>query len=106
MSGKGEDYETCSYEEVVNMTYLEEWALKDWDYFSSLLGATEALKASTLRLPVVGGAKAMGSSICLLLLKVGDLNSLVSELGNIRVKDCALLHQWKDLLSTIAVMQE
>ncbi|XP_041021957.1 QWRF motif-containing protein 9-like isoform X3 [Juglans microcarpa x Juglans regia] len=57
MSGKGEDYETCSYEEVVNMTYLEEWALKDWDYFSSLLGATEALKASTLRLPVVGGAK-------------------------------------------------
>lgn len=41
----------------VQMTYLEEWALMDWDYLSSLLGATEALKASTLRLPVVGRAK-------------------------------------------------
>jgi hypothetical protein len=39
------------------MTYLEEWGLVDQDYCSSLSGATEALKASTLRLPVVAGAK-------------------------------------------------
>ncbi|XP_042989294.1 QWRF motif-containing protein 2-like isoform X2 [Carya illinoinensis] len=105
------------------MTYLEEWALMDWDYSSSLSGATEALKASTLRLPVVGGAKAdvqnvkdaicsavdvmqaMASSICLLLSKVGDVNSLVAELAKISVKERALLHQGNDLLSTIAAMQ-
>ncbi|KAF8377631.1 hypothetical protein HHK36_031013 [Tetracentron sinense] len=70
------------------MTYLEEWALLDRDHSSSLLGAIEALKASTLRLPVVGGARAdiqnvkdvvgsavdvmqaMASSICSLLSKV------------------------------------
>lgn len=34
------------------MPYLEEWALLDEDHSSSLLGATEALRASTLRLPV------------------------------------------------------
>lgn len=34
------------------MPYLEEWALLDKDHYSSLLGATEALRASTLRLPV------------------------------------------------------
>ncbi|KAG2699026.1 hypothetical protein I3843_07G173500 [Carya illinoinensis] len=106
-----------------HMTYLEEWALMDWDYSSSLSGATEALKASTLRLPVVGGAKAdvqnvkdaicsavdvmqaMASSICLLLSKVGDVNSLVAELAKISVKERALLHQGNDLLSTIAAMQ-
>lgn len=41
----------------MQMTYLEEWPLTDRDYSSSLSGATEALRASTLRLPVVGGAK-------------------------------------------------
>lgn len=39
------------------MTYLEDWALLDRGYSSSLSGAIEALKASTLRLPVVSGAK-------------------------------------------------
>ena len=41
----------------MQMTYLEEWPLTDHDYSSSLSGATEALRASTLHLPVVGGAK-------------------------------------------------
>ncbi|MED6174460.1 hypothetical protein PIB30_069216 [Stylosanthes scabra] len=35
------------------ISYLEEWAHLDRDHSNSLLGATEALKASTLRLPVV-----------------------------------------------------
>uniref|UniRef100_A0A2N9E9Y7 Uncharacterized protein n=1 Tax=Fagus sylvatica TaxID=28930 RepID=A0A2N9E9Y7_FAGSY len=107
----------------MQMTYLEEWALIDWDYSSSLSGATEALRASTLRLPVVGGAKAdiqnvkdaicsavdvmqaMASSICLLLSKVGNVNSLVDELANLSAKERALLDHCKDLLSTIAAMQ-
>ena len=38
----------------MQITYLEDWALLDRDHSNSLLGATEALKASTLRLPVVG----------------------------------------------------
>ncbi|XWS39879.1 hypothetical protein CRYUN_Cryun18bG0092300 [Craigia yunnanensis] len=36
------------------IAHLEAWALLDRDHSSSLLGATEALKASTLRLPIVG----------------------------------------------------
>ncbi|ESR46863.1 QWRF motif-containing protein 2 [Citrus sinensis] len=105
------------------MTFLEESALMDRDYSSSLLGAIEALRASTLRLPVVGGARAdfqnvkdaissavdvmqaMASSICLLLSKAGEVNSLVSELSNVSAKEHALLGQCKDLLSTIAAMQ-
>lgn len=39
------------------MVYLEEWSLLDRDYTGSLSGAIEALRASTLRLPVIGGAK-------------------------------------------------
>ncbi|KAK7842705.1 QWRF motif-containing protein 2 [Quercus suber] len=105
------------------MTYLEEWPLTDRDYSSSLSGATEALRASTLRLPVVGGAKAdiqnvkdaicsavdvmqaMASSICLLSSKVGNVNSLVAELSKLSVKERALLDHCKDLLSTNAAMQ-
>ena len=50
-----EFYSNCVQQ--MQMTYLEEWPLTDRDYSSSLSGATEALRASTLRLPVVGGAK-------------------------------------------------
>ncbi|KAK2660150.1 hypothetical protein Ddye_006683 [Dipteronia dyeriana] len=105
------------------MMYLEESALMDRDYSNSLLGAIEALRASTLRLPVVGGARAdvqnvqeaissavdvmqaMASSICLLLSKAGEANSLVSELAKVSSKEHALLGQCKDLLSTVAAMQ-
>lgn len=38
------------------MTCMEEWSLLERDHSSSLLGATEALRASTLRLPIVGSA--------------------------------------------------
>ncbi|XP_043710762.1 QWRF motif-containing protein 2-like [Telopea speciosissima] len=105
------------------MTYLEEWALLDRDHSSSLSGAIEALKASTLRLPVVGGAKAdiqnvkdavgsavdvmqaMASSICSLLSKVEAVNSLAAELANVTAQERALLDQCKDLLSTLAALQ-
>ncbi|KAB1204030.1 QWRF motif-containing protein 2 [Morella rubra] len=105
------------------MTHLEEWALMDQDYSNSLSGVIEALKASTLRLPVVSGAKAdvqnvkdaicsaldvmqsMGSSIRLLVSKVADANSSVAELANTSAKERAMLHQCKEFLSTIAAMQ-
>ncbi|KAL7109137.1 hypothetical protein ACP275_06G156500 [Erythranthe tilingii] len=38
------------------MNFLEDWASFDKDHSVSLLGATESLRASTLRLPVIGGA--------------------------------------------------
>ncbi|XP_042494592.1 QWRF motif-containing protein 2-like [Macadamia integrifolia] len=105
------------------MTYLEEWALLDRDHSSSVSGAIEALKASTLRLPVVGGAKAdiqnvkdavgsavdvmqaMASSICSLLSKVEEVNYLAAELANLTAQERALLDQCRDLLSTLAALQ-
>lgn len=42
---------------TMQLFYLDEWALLDRDHSNSLSGATEALKASTLRLPVIGGAR-------------------------------------------------
>ncbi|KAA8537840.1 hypothetical protein F0562_027580 [Nyssa sinensis] len=103
--------------------YLDDWDLVDRDHSSSLSGAIEALEASTLRLPVVGGARAdtqnvkdavcsavdmmqaMASSICSLLPKVEQMNSLVSELANLTVKERALLDQCKDILSTLTALQ-
>lgn len=102
---------------------LEDWASFDKDHSISLLGAIEALKASTLRLPVVGGAiadiqslkeaigstvdvmQSMASSICSLLPKVDEVNSLVIELAKMNAKERALLEQCKDFLAIIAAMQ-
>ncbi|XP_024451697.2 QWRF motif-containing protein 2 isoform X2 [Populus trichocarpa] len=105
------------------MLCLEELALIDQDYSRSLSGAIEALQASTLRLPIVDGARAdvqnlkdaicsavdvmqaMASSICLLISKVGEVNSLVAELEKLTQKERNRLYQCKDLLSTIAALQ-
>ncbi|XP_047966658.1 QWRF motif-containing protein 2-like isoform X1 [Salvia hispanica] len=105
------------------MTLLEEWASMEGDHSDSLLGAIESLKASTLRLPVVGGATAnvlglkdaigsafdvmhgMASSICLLLTVVEEVNTLVTELAQVTAKEQALLEQCTDLISSLAAMQ-
>ncbi|XP_022988707.1 QWRF motif-containing protein 2 [Cucurbita maxima] len=105
------------------ISYLEEWALLDRDHSSSMLGATEALKASTLRLPVVGKSiadiqnlkdavgsavdvmQAMASSICSLSSKVEETNSVVAELVKVTAKERILLQQCEDFLSTLAAMQ-
>ncbi|KAA8536267.1 hypothetical protein F0562_028745 [Nyssa sinensis] len=102
---------------------LEDWASLDKDHSVSLPGAIAALKASTLRLPVVGGAiadiqsvkdairsaadvmQAMASSIYSLLSKVEDVNALVAELAKVTAKERALLEQCKDFLSMLAAMQ-
>ncbi|XP_021759521.1 protein SNOWY COTYLEDON 3-like [Chenopodium quinoa] len=105
------------------MLYLEDWALMVKDHCSSLSGAIESLEASTIRLPLVGGAKgdiqdlkeaicsaadvmhAMASSICSLLEKVEDVNSLVAEVASITVKEQSFLNECKDILSMLAAMQ-
>lgn len=105
------------------VTCLEEWASLDKDHSISLIGAIEALKASTLRLPVGGGAiadiqsmkdavgsaldvmQAMASSICSLLSKVEEVNSLVMELAKVTAKERALLGHCTDFLSMVAAMQ-
>ncbi|XP_030466563.1 QWRF motif-containing protein 2-like isoform X2 [Syzygium oleosum] len=103
--------------------YLEEWASMDQDYSNSLSGANEALKASTLRLPVIGGARVdirkvknaissavevmqtMASSICLFSSEVGDVYNLMAELARVSSQEHAVLDQCRDLLSMIAAMQ-
>ncbi|KAL0376058.1 UNVERIFIED_CONTAM: QWRF motif-containing protein 2 [Sesamum calycinum] len=105
------------------MTLLEDWALLEKDHSTSLLGAIESLKASTLRLPVVGGAiadaqslkdaigsavdvmQAMGSSLCSLLPVVEELNSLVTELAKTAAKERASLEQCTDFISLLAAIQ-
>ncbi|KAL3515358.1 hypothetical protein ACH5RR_022260 [Cinchona calisaya] len=105
------------------VTCLEDWASLDKDHLISLLGAIESLKASTLRLPVGGGAivdiqslkeaissavdmmQAMASSIRLLLPKVDEVNSLVIELAKVISKERHLLEQCKDFLVVVGAMQ-
>lgn len=42
---------------MTQITYLDEWSLMDSEHSNSLCGVVEALKATTLRLPIVHGAK-------------------------------------------------
>ncbi|XP_020580229.1 QWRF motif-containing protein 2-like [Phalaenopsis equestris] len=104
------------------MVYLEETSLLDREHSSSLAGAIESLKASTLRLPVVSGARAnlqevknavgsavnmlqaMGASMHSLMSKVQDTSSLVSELAKVAAKEQALLDQSRNLLTTVAAL--
>ncbi|KAL9242202.1 hypothetical protein vseg_016223 [Gypsophila vaccaria] len=106
-----------------HMAYLEDWALLDGDHSSSLNGAIEDLEASTLRLPVTGGAKAdidslkaaissaadvmqvMGSSICSLLPKAEEMSGLVSELAELAGHERAMLSECDTCLSSSAALQ-
>ncbi|KAF2615208.1 hypothetical protein F2Q70_00013680 [Brassica cretica] len=105
------------------MGYLEEWSLLDRDHTSSLSGATQALKASTLRLPIVGKTvvdikdlkhavssavdvmQAMSSSIFSLTLKVDEMNSVMVETVNVTAKEKVLLERCQGFLSRVAAMQ-
>ncbi|KAJ0232154.1 Protein SNOWY COTYLEDON 3 [Hirschfeldia incana] len=105
------------------MGYLEEWSLLDSDHSDSVLGATEALKASTLRLPIIGKAvvdvlelkhaissavdvmHAMASSIFSLTSKVDEMNSVMAEMVNITAQEKLLLEQCQGFLSIVAAMQ-
>ncbi|KAE8669190.1 QWRF motif-containing protein 8 [Hibiscus syriacus] len=107
----------------VMMEYLNSWALLERDHVSSLAGALEDLEASTLLLPVTGGARAdieslkaaissavdvmqaMGSSICYLLSKVEGINNFVSELAAIATLEKNMLDQCEALMASTAAMQ-
>ncbi|CAH9053805.1 unnamed protein product [Cuscuta europaea] len=102
---------------------LESWGHIDEEHCSSLSAAICALEASTIRLPVVDGARAdiqkikeaicstvdvmqaMASSICSLLPKVEHTNALVNELSNTASLECASLDKCKELLSMVAAIQ-
>lgn len=51
------DLTIASFVFMMQMDYLDHWAELQTDHSTSLSGAIEALRASTLRLPVTGGAK-------------------------------------------------
>jgi len=105
------------------IAYLEQWPTLERDNSISLFGATEALKASTLRLPVTSGAKVdaialknavssavdvmqgLGSSVCCMLSKVTDRESLVSELSVIAGQEKVMLDECRELLATAAKLQ-
>ncbi|OAP14528.1 QWRF2 [Arabidopsis thaliana] len=105
------------------MGFLEEWSLLDRDHSSSLSGATESLKASTLRLPIVGKTvvdiqdlkhavssavdvmQAMSSSIFSLTSKVDEMNSVMVETVNVTAKEKVLLERCQGCLSRVAAMQ-
>ncbi|KAL4272860.1 hypothetical protein GQ457_13G007100 [Hibiscus cannabinus] len=104
------------------MAYLEAWAVLDNDMSGSLLGATEALKACTLLLPIgkalidirsledaIGSAvdvmQAMTSSISSLSPKVEEMSSLMDELVDVSANEKVLLQQCKNLLSMLAANQ-
>ncbi|KAL6531760.1 hypothetical protein OROMI_028123 [Orobanche minor] len=105
------------------MSSLEDWASLEKDHSVSLVGAIEAIKASTVRLPVVGGAtanlqslkdatgsavdvmQATASSIYSLLPTVEETNSLVTELAKVTARERALLEQCTDTISLLAAMQ-
>ncbi|KAL5840105.1 hypothetical protein ACOSQ3_012771 [Xanthoceras sorbifolium] len=102
---------------------LDDWASLEIEHISSLSGVVEDLEASTLRVPLNGGAKAdieslksavcsavdvmqaMGSSICSLLSRVEEMNSWVSEIAVIAAQEKILLDECEGLLASTATMQ-
>ncbi|KAL3340368.1 hypothetical protein AABB24_028817 [Solanum stoloniferum] len=102
---------------------LENWSMIDGDHCNSLSGTICALEASTIRLPVVEGARAevqnvkdaissavdvmqaMGSSMYSLLPKVEQVDSMVCELADVVASERALLDQCRDILSSMTALQ-
>ncbi|XP_068650815.1 AUGMIN subunit 8-like [Aristolochia californica] len=108
---------------IEQITYLDDWDVMDREHSMSLAGATEALEACTLHLPVTDGARAdvqmvkdsissavdvmqaMGSSMYHLLSRVEEMNSLVSELATVAALERVMLDECGDLLASTAAMQ-
>ncbi|KAK8962547.1 hypothetical protein KSP40_PGU014600 [Platanthera guangdongensis] len=70
------------------MVYLEDYSVLDREHSNSLSGAIEALKATTLRLPVVGGARAdlqevnaaVGSALGVMQAMGASIYSILSKI--------------------------
>ncbi|KAI3446721.1 hypothetical protein Pfo_003386 [Paulownia fortunei] len=105
------------------LTCLDEWASIERDHVNSLTWAIQDLQASTIRIPVTGGARgdietvkaavcsavdvmqAMGSSLCSILSKVEGMNSLVSELADVAAQERAMLDECEYVLGSTAALQ-
>uniref|UniRef100_A0A0A9AHP5 AUGMIN subunit 8 n=1 Tax=Arundo donax TaxID=35708 RepID=A0A0A9AHP5_ARUDO len=105
------------------ITYLEQWPGLEEENSSTLVEVIEALKTSTLRLPVTSGAQAdavavknaissavdvmqaLSSSICYLQSKVEDRTSLVSELSVMTRQEKLALDECRELLASAAKLQ-
>ncbi|XP_057417477.1 AUGMIN subunit 8-like isoform X2 [Lotus japonicus] len=112
-------------ESILNdqMTYLDDWAVIETDHVDALSGAIEDLEASTLRLPLTGGAKAdsehlkaaicsavdvmqaTGSAIYPFLSRVKDMNNLVSEVAVVSAHEKAMLEECEAQLTVATAMQ-
>ncbi|KAI0503601.1 hypothetical protein KFK09_014535 [Dendrobium nobile] len=104
------------------IVHLENWSTLDEGHEISFKGAIDALKASTLRLPVIGGAKvdikevkdalnsalgvlqSMMVSVSSLLSKVEGISSLVSEFGKLAANEEAFLNHCRDLISIVEAL--
>ncbi|GMH23287.1 hypothetical protein Nepgr_025130 [Nepenthes gracilis] len=105
------------------LAYLEDWDLLERDHSTCLAGVIKDLEASTLRLPVTGGAKAdeeslkvaissavdvmqtIESSICSVFTKVEGMNCLVSRLAEQAAQERSMLDEHEALLASMAAMQ-
>uniref|UniRef100_A0A7N0V7G6 AUGMIN subunit 8 n=1 Tax=Kalanchoe fedtschenkoi TaxID=63787 RepID=A0A7N0V7G6_KALFE len=105
------------------LSYLDDWKSLEKDHSLSLAGVIEDLEATTLRLPLTGGARAdaeslkvaigsamdvmqsMGPSVITLLSRVEGVNSLVSRLADLAVQERAVLDECEALLALNASMQ-
>ncbi|THU59998.1 hypothetical protein C4D60_Mb07t07990 [Musa balbisiana] len=105
------------------VAYLDCWTQLEREYDSSFSESIEVFKASTLYLPVSRGARAdvfavknavssavdvmqaMGLSVCYLLSKVKNTQSMISELSVVSAKEMAMLAECRELLTSVATMQ-
>lgn len=105
------------------MPYLNDWALIERDHACAVSGAIKDLQASTLRLPVTGGARAdietlraavcsavdvmqtIGASMGSVLSKMEGMNCLVSELADVAAQERAMLDECEALLAATGAMQ-
>ncbi|KAL7002893.1 hypothetical protein U1Q18_004051 [Sarracenia purpurea var. burkii] len=81
------------------ITCLEDWTSLDKDHSVSMIGAIEALKASTLRLPVVGGAVADIQSVKDAIGSAVDvMQAMVSSIYSPLPKVISFSHFWSHIL--------
>ncbi|XP_022014973.1 QWRF motif-containing protein 2-like [Helianthus annuus] len=105
------------------MPFLNVWDEADRGHIVSLSETIVSLTSSTLRLPLVDGAKvnllsledvirsaadvmqAMTSLIRYLVTKAERVNTLASELANTTRNECVMIDGCKDLLSILTHME-
>ncbi|KAK8958309.1 hypothetical protein KSP40_PGU004980 [Platanthera guangdongensis] len=105
------------------VSYLDDWIALEGEYSTSLFRTIEALKASTLRLPVTGGARVdvravknafssaidmmqvLGSPVCYLLSRIEGIKRLCCQLSAVVIKEKEMLDECRLLLATTSLMK-